>query len=448
MFRMEGPLKRKRVSKKSKRAWRKTNTTDVDDYLDEKRLEERLGGPFDKRNNCDLFVYDKVKVGGKTLQSYNEKIAAKKKRSLESPRCFHIMQPWSSVPDPITKRNIPKVQHKQKRSVKKKTEAEENERAVAKKSDNTQKCRRQLLTKQSISERGVFDKNIWDVKPVENILGSGAEWMSEETVRHNLIGLGKFKVRAPKTFMKATKIENTSTVPATEVPHPGASYNPSFTDHQNLLKKVSEKEEKLMKEQAHIQRVTTDLFSKVTADERHKSWLSEMSEGLHREVNYEENGGEYKAINPPTRRDKKKTLQKRRRLREAGIAKGERKNVRVEKKKVSDIYRLRYLCNDIEKKAAKQALLRKKREKKIAALAHKPKHLSLHRFVEPDVEFNRCHEISGSLRCIKPEGNLLADRFFSLQKRNIIEPTVKINKIKKKKVKRFVKASHKVPAAV
>lgn len=445
---MEGSLKRKRVSKKTKSAWRKyTNTTDVDDYLDEKRLEERLGGPLDKKNNCDLFVYDNVKVGGKTRQSYNEKIAAKKKRSLESPRCFHIMQPWSSVPDPITKRNIPKVQHKQKRSVEKKTEAKENERAVAKKSDNTQKRRRLLITN-SISEKGAFNKNIWDVKPVENILGSGAEWMSEETVRHNLIGLGKFKVRAPKTFMKTTKTINTSTLPATEVPHPGASYNPSLTDHQNLLKKVGEKEEKLMKEQAHIQRVTTDLFSKVTADERHESWLSEMSEGLHREVNYEENGGEYKAINPPTRRDKKKTLQKRRRLREAGIADGERKKLRVEKKKVSDIYRLRYLCNDIHKKEAKQALLRKKREKKRIALVHKTKHLSLHRFVEPDVEFNRCHEISGSLRAIKPEGNLLADRFFSLQKRNIIEPTVKINKIKKKKVKRFVKASHKVPAAV
>lgn len=65
-----------------------------------------------------------------------------------------------------------------------------------------------------------------------------------------------------------------------------------------------------------------------------------MSEGLHHEVNYEENGGEYKAINPATCRDKKKTLKKRRKLREAKRAEAERKILRVEKRKVSDIYRL------------------------------------------------------------------------------------------------------------
>ena len=108
---------------------------------------------------------------------------------------------------------------------------------------------------------------------VEDILGDGAKWMSEETVRHNLIGLRKFKVRAPKTFMKASKSETTSALPATEVPHPGASYNPSLTDHQNLLKEVADKEEKLIKEEAHIQRVTTDLFSKVTAHEKHVSCI-------------------------------------------------------------------------------------------------------------------------------------------------------------------------------
>lgn len=35
---------RKRVSKKLKKSWRKNcDTTDVDQYLDNKRLEERLG---------------------------------------------------------------------------------------------------------------------------------------------------------------------------------------------------------------------------------------------------------------------------------------------------------------------------------------------------------------------------------------------------------------------
>jgi nucleolar protein 53 len=36
--------KKKRVSKKNKKSWRKhTDTKDVDSFLDDKRLEERLG---------------------------------------------------------------------------------------------------------------------------------------------------------------------------------------------------------------------------------------------------------------------------------------------------------------------------------------------------------------------------------------------------------------------
>jgi nucleolar protein 53 len=37
-------VKKKRVSKKNKKSWRKhTDTKDVDSFLDDKRLEERLG---------------------------------------------------------------------------------------------------------------------------------------------------------------------------------------------------------------------------------------------------------------------------------------------------------------------------------------------------------------------------------------------------------------------
>lgn len=90
--------------------------------------------------------------------------------------------------------------------------------------------------------------------------------------------------------------------------------------------------------------------------------------------------------------------------------------------------RLRFLNNELDTKETKQALLRNKRDEKRAKLVNKPKHLSSHHFIEPNLEFNRCHEIRGSLRAMKPEGNLLADRFYSLQRRNIIPPSVKINK--------------------
>jgi Nop53 (60S ribosomal biogenesis). len=44
VFKQGSGGKKKRVSKKNKKSWRKhTDTKDVDAFLDEKRLEERLG---------------------------------------------------------------------------------------------------------------------------------------------------------------------------------------------------------------------------------------------------------------------------------------------------------------------------------------------------------------------------------------------------------------------
>jgi hypothetical protein len=45
------------------------------------------------------------------------------------------------------------------------------------------------------------------------------------------------------------------------------SYNPSYADHQNLLQEVADKELMLIKEEKHLTRVTSKMFSRVTEDE-------------------------------------------------------------------------------------------------------------------------------------------------------------------------------------
>jgi hypothetical protein len=49
------------------------------------------------------------------------------------------------------------------------------------------------------------------------------------------------------------------------------SYNPSYRDHQNLLQEVANKELTLIKEEKHLNRVTTKMFSRVTEDEKEVS---------------------------------------------------------------------------------------------------------------------------------------------------------------------------------
>lgn len=95
-----------------------------------------------------------------------------------------------------------------------------------------------------------------------------AYWLEDETNRHVLKNIGKLKVRNSKSFAKHPSKVLTSGLPATEAPHPGTSYNPSFKDHQHLLKEIAEKESILMKEEEHLNRVTSSMFSKVTPDEK------------------------------------------------------------------------------------------------------------------------------------------------------------------------------------
>ena len=59
--------------------------------------------------------------------------------------------------------------------------------------------------------------------------------------------------------------------------------------------------------------------------------------------------------------------------------------------------------------------------------------------------FQLSEELTGSLKSLKPEGNLLNDRFKSMQKRNIIETRVKQKIVKnKRKRKLAVKRNYKM----
>ena len=72
----------------------------------------------------------------------------------------------------------------------------------------------------------------------------------------------------------------TTSLPSVEVPLPGSSYNPSYTDHQDLLWKAAVVE--LNKEKA-IQKIeyhTTRMFPDAKDAPTEQTWLAEMSEGI------------------------------------------------------------------------------------------------------------------------------------------------------------------------
>lgn len=129
---------------------------------------------------------------------------------------------------------------------------------------------------------------------------------------------------------------------AVEAPHPGLSYNPSFKDHQNLLNLVKEREEKIIKKEQHLERVTTSMFKKVPTVERDIADLKEKRSGLDdddvQENPESEDDTELTSVNPPII-VKRKDAKARRKQREQREIKQQLLMKKQEKKKITDLHR-------------------------------------------------------------------------------------------------------------
>lgn len=89
-------------------------------------------------------------------------------------------------------------------------------------------------------------------------------------------------------------------------------------------------------------------------------------------------------------------------------------------------------------------LTRQVKKEREAQKREQPHRLSRYAFEEEEIDINLPEDISGNLRNIVPEGNMLKDRFKSMQKRNIVAPSKDLGLRKRREVKRYVRNSHKV----
>ncbi|CAK9827869.1 Ribosome biogenesis protein NOP53 [Anthophora retusa] len=433
--------KKRKVSKKNKKAWRKhVDTKDIDKFLEDSRLEERLGS-FIARKDSELFeVSAKPEVLPKKLQ--RELLKSKE------PRCFNILKSHTAVPDPITKRNRVRTKEERKNALVLRKEAIRKSRGILKLKEKLKLKNRMIAMKKRLvkPKRGEFNSDVWKEKIAKDI---DIEWLSPDTIRHTLTHFGVKKRRLPSSLHKKPSV-----LPAVEAPHPGMSYNPSFEDHQSLLHEVAQKELELIKEEKHLERVTTKMFKKVSPEEKENNMIKELSEGLKLANNQDSKENEdededkdkdptVKSINPPAKNVKKTRVQRRKQREQKELA-FKQQQKKVEKRKISDIYRLKLLDRQLSAKERKTKMLREKRLKKKTLKAMGTKTLSRIKFEPSEPDFQLTTELTGNLRNSEPTGNLLKDRFKSLQQRNIVAPSKLKLKRDKAKVKRFIKPDHKI----
>lgn len=421
--------KLRHVSKKNKASWRKNiDITDVEEFLEEQRQDERIGNLADK-SDAELFSSD-VKPNSETSKLKN----IRHKMLEKNPKFCLPLENTSKVQDPVARRNV--ITNKTKIS-KKLVKAEKLEsKFSAGRNSRTNKKHMQ----------DTYNRDIWSTDttvPAE----MNDEWFNPNVVLHHMKNSGK-----PIVKIAASTHTKPNAVPNIEMPASGTSYNPSVDDYNELKQKVIEEEQKKMKRSTHLDRVVTHKFSTVSKEERDALVMKEMSEGLFETADYsasDDSGNEVSSINPAVQ-NKKKTRSARNKQFRTVTKRAAEVFAKTEVKKIKDINRLHELSTELDKSAKKTSKKQENRAKRLEEKKLMPGRVAYLQYEEPEKDFIDPTELSGNLRNLVSSKSLVADRFKSFQKRNLIAPKKHRDGISRsnkstnlKKWKRYTLSTHK-----
>ncbi|KAK1635504.1 ribosome biogenesis protein Nop53/GLTSCR2 [Colletotrichum phormii] len=449
----EAPQQRKQPSRKGKKAWRKNvDVSEVQEGLDELNTQIITGGVVAEKDSADLFTLDTV---GKVEKR------PKPKKTLKSDE---ILATRSSVPAVSSR--------KQKR---------EAETALSKTSDGLLPVKRQRTDWVSHKElsrlRRVADGHqeestalvpqeatydLWGAAPGSKAVTAASKKDITATSKEDNFLPDVQKAKPPKT-LKHAPISLTASgrqLPAVVKPTGGYSYNPTFDDYADRLeaegaRAVAAEEARLAAEEAD--RIKREAVAKSAAEAdaaEARAQLSEWDEdsaweGFESGV---EGGDDDK---PTTKRPQRKTPQQRNKIKRRKEAEREAKHELALKKKAAQAERIKEIAAEIAGRDASKSALALAKEVGEGSDADddeddiddedrlRRRQLGKLKLPERDLELVLPDELQDSLRLLRPEGNLLKDRYRSLLVRGKVESRRHIPFKKQAKAKLTEKWSYK-----
>ncbi|KAH6889159.1 ribosome biogenesis protein Nop53/GLTSCR2 [Thelonectria olida] len=401
----EAPQQYKQPSRKGKKAWRKNvDVTEVQDGL--KQLNEEIirGGVIKEKASEDLFVLD---VKG------DNSAAKKSKGAKKGLKADEIIAQRSAVPavsmrkrpsDKTTNGVIPAkrqrtdwVSHKELARLKRVADGQHN--ATIEINDAS------------------YDPWAMAVEPKKADID---DFLHE-----------KQNVKAPKSMKQKpiSLLENGKHVPAVQKPAGGYSYNPMFADYEERLAEESEKAleaerkrlEDEQKEQEKQEAVARSAAEAEAAEAR--ADMSEWEEDSEWEGFQTDNEDD----KPTTKRPQRKTPAQRNRI------KRRKEDERLAKQKASikaqrrQEQRIKEIAEEVEEDERNRQLIlavESEDDEAVAELKERKlrrKQLGKYKLPENDLELVLPDELQESLRLLKPEGNLLKDRYRSMLMRGKVE---------------------------
>ncbi|CAN7992706.1 unnamed protein product [Ixodes hexagonus] len=439
---MAATTKRKRlgVSKNRKKTWVKhSDIKDIEVFLDDQRLDERLGGAVSTKPDEELFYVDKTPAAPKPKRA----VQSKRERRNRKLTCYLNLEPSSKVAPPTKPRKVRDPEERKPAAVRRVQQqrlAKRHVQAV------TQRLRSVARKAKQVNGHSDFTglRDVWadEEKKGDSVLDPELEtYIAEYT-----------KERRPN--IPAHRYQKPSLLPAVQPPHPGASYNPDPEAHQELLHEAFLVEQKRLKEEQHIDRVLTKMLPTRETMPTEQDMIAQMSQGLYDdpssdeaegdEVPGDEGGDRSGRANPPVRAEDRKTKQKRRRELEQKRIQRAAKVRKTERVLANQVYRIPTLKAELKREAEISEERQKRRQEREDDKLYQANRLSKHKFEEPDMELKLPEELTESLRQLKPECNVLEDRYKSMQKRNVIETRKRQKKVRKYKPKKALKREHRL----
>ncbi|CAL8336929.1 unnamed protein product [Boreogadus saida] len=413
--------RRKRINKNKKKNWNKhIDVNDVEDFLEDVRLQERTtGGLISDKSDESLFFLD---AGDKKAATQTVVEPTGRRKASRPLKVDLILKNNSLVPVPkdILAYQLPNA--KKLRNVAKKAEQLAAIGKVPKKHRPPTKVDGPTKTTAADAPnnptRDFYD--IWGQETKE----TRDPWYLRQT--------GKAPVKRRWKWN-----EKSSLVPAVEIIAPGGSYNPDFFSHQALLLKAHEVEVKKEKEENKIiKQLAYDKDDRATEE----SVFQEQVEGLEEE-DYDANDFNSACTLGILNLVEKKTEKQRKKERVQKIKEQRRLASRYKTGQHQQLFQLRSIKVSLRQREQRTKERQTQRRANQEAEKYRPRRLGKLKFTAQDLEVQLTNELTGSLRTLKPEGSVLKDRFKSLQKRNLIEPRERAKFKRRLKIKYVEKRS-------
>ncbi|KAJ4301644.1 hypothetical protein N0V90_003737 [Kalmusia sp. IMI 367209] len=414
------PAQYKQPSRKGKKAWRKNvDVTQIASGLEEVRDQIIQGGVIAEKPSDELFAVDTS--GDASIQ----KAYHKRHKPL---KVDEILAQRSAVPAVSSRKRLSDFSEEKKR---KKTKISQKDydrlRSIAYGGDQ--------VKKDIVDMADAPDHDPWAVQEVKK--NPKYSFLDEKKPKKEPATLKQ----APVSLAKSGKA-----IPAVRKPEGGKSYNPNFNDWQELVTREGDKAVEAEKQRLQEAREEAERMERAMAssddesDANESAWESEW-EGF--------SDGEDNSLKQ--KRPERKTPAQRNKIKRRKAAEGLKKHEVRMKAKEQQIQRIKELTKSVaEKEKAREALrnmvLVENNEPSFEdegeeVLRKKP--FGKHHVPEAPLEVVLPDELKDSLRLLKPEGNLLKDRFRSMMVRGKIEARKQIPYAKKKKVTVTEKWSYK-----